>query len=202
MKNLVCIKGLACWTRHKPPTLVKSASQPDLLAKLDSVQTLNSALSAAVCYVHIVQDTVNWDRYYLFMIHIWVTARPAICHCNIHTHSHTHTIMYQRAWSVIKFHVISKMTSDIEPCYKRNLFPSDFSLVGSAAAPMYNPPLQLWRWHSSYSGLWWGTGELYFISLDRFLCRVKCFNNQQQFREEVKSSLPGSKIVFLHAFSG
>lgn len=44
---------------------------------------------------------------------------------------------------------------------------------------MYNPPLELWRWHSSYTGLWWGTGELYFISQDCFLCRGKGFNNQQ-----------------------
>lgn len=44
---------------------------------------------------------------------------------------------------------------------------------------MYGPPLELWRWHSSYSGLWWGTGELYFISQDCFLCRGKGFNNQQ-----------------------
>lgn len=68
---------------------------------------------------------------------------------------------------------------------------------------MHNPPLELWRWHSSYSGLWWGTGELYFISQDCFLCRVKGFNNQQLQpfgRKEEKSSVSGRGRCFLAAF--
>lgn len=44
---------------------------------------------------------------------------------------------------------------------------------------MYNTLLERRRWHSSYSGLWWDSGELYFISQDRFLCRREAFNNQQ-----------------------
>lgn len=71
---------------------------------------------------------------------------------------------------------------------------------------MYNPPLELWRWHSSYSGLWWGTGELYFISQDCFLCRGKGFNNQQlqpSGRTEGKILLlwPGEAFSFYTAAS-
>lgn len=44
---------------EQPPQLVKFASHSDVLARLDSVQTLNSALNAMVCYVCIVCAVAN-----------------------------------------------------------------------------------------------------------------------------------------------
>lgn len=44
---------------ERAPELVKFASHSDLLARLDLVQTLNSALNAMVCYVCVAWDVAN-----------------------------------------------------------------------------------------------------------------------------------------------
>lgn len=50
------------------PSLFISATGGDLIASLDVVQTLNSALNAVVCYVSIVWDVANRSRRYEFTV--------------------------------------------------------------------------------------------------------------------------------------